>query len=219
MTDILEPQETGLFPEGERQAIYDVIRLRRDVRHFQPQQTIPDDVFQRIMGAAHMAPSVGFSQLWGFILIRDRSIREQIRTNFLRCREAESVRFPPKRREEYMSHRLEGILEATLNVCVVVDLRAQGEAVLGTMVQPEAVRASACCAVKISRSPRVPKASEWGGSASSNRRSCEPFSRCHLEWSRWPTSVWGHRLLFDQSRCSRRRGGARAVLLPTSSTR
>src|SRR4051812_34588902 len=148
MTDILKPQETGLFPEAERQAIYDVIRLRRDVRHFQPQQTIPDDVLQRIMGAAHMAPSVGFSQLWGFILIRDRSIREQIRTNFLRCREAESVRFPPKRREEYLSHRLEGILESTLNVCVVVDLRPQGEAILGTTVQPEAVRASACCAVQ-----------------------------------------------------------------------
>jgi nicotinate-nucleotide--dimethylbenzimidazole phosphoribosyltransferase len=35
-----------------------------------------------------------------------------------------------------------------LNVCVVVDLRPREEAILGTTVQPEAVRASACCAVQ-----------------------------------------------------------------------
>jgi nicotinate-nucleotide--dimethylbenzimidazole phosphoribosyltransferase len=148
MVDILEPEVMGAFTEPERQAIYSAIRLRRDVRHFQPNQTIPDDVIDRIMGAAHMAPSVGFSQLSGFILVRDRSIREQVRSNFLSCREAESVRFPPKRREQYLSHRLEGILESSLNVCVVVDLRLQEEAILGTTVQPEAVRASACCAVQ-----------------------------------------------------------------------
>src|SRR5205814_279508 len=58
------------------------------------------------------------------------------------------VRFPPGRREEYLAHKLEGILEAPLNVCVAVDLRSHGEAILGTTAQPEAVRASACCAIQ-----------------------------------------------------------------------
>jgi nicotinate-nucleotide--dimethylbenzimidazole phosphoribosyltransferase len=144
----LEPQAIGAFPEDLRHAVHDVIRLRRDIRHFHPDQEIAAEVLHRILEAAHLAPSVGFSQPWGFVLVRDRAVRERIRTSFLRCREAEAVRFPPGRRDEYLSHKLEGILEAPLNVCVAVDLRDQGEAILGTTVQPEAVRASACCAVQ-----------------------------------------------------------------------
>jgi nicotinate-nucleotide--dimethylbenzimidazole phosphoribosyltransferase len=148
VTAHLEPQAVGAFPEDLRRAVHDVIRLRRDIRHFQPDREIAPEVLHRILEAAHLAPSVGFSQPWGFVLIRDRPVRERIRSSFLRCREAEAARFPPLRREEYLRHKLEGILEAPLNVCVAVDLRDQGEAILGTTAQPEAVRASACCAVQ-----------------------------------------------------------------------
>ena len=81
-------------------------------------------------------------------MIRDRGPRERIRESFLRCREAEAVRYPRARREAYLAHKLEGILEAPVNVCVAVDLRPRGDAILGTTAQPEAVRASACCAVQ-----------------------------------------------------------------------
>src|SRR5215472_17020719 len=76
----------------------------------------------------------------------DEEIDEESLMRILRA--AESARFPPKRREQYLSYRLEGIIEAALNLCIVVDLRSRGEAILGTTVQPEAVRASACCAVQ-----------------------------------------------------------------------
>jgi nicotinate-nucleotide--dimethylbenzimidazole phosphoribosyltransferase len=144
----LTPQAVEVFSDEARQAVYDVIALRRDVRHFRPDVELPDALLERILGAAHLAPSVGFSQPWGFIVIRGHEARTRIRDSFLRCREAESVRFPPERREAYLAHKLEGILEAPVNVCVAVDLRPQGEAVLGTTAQPEAVRASACCAVE-----------------------------------------------------------------------
>ena len=144
----LEPQSVHAFSEDARRAVYDAIALRRDVRHFRPDGDVPDAVLERILGAAHLAPSVGFSQPWGFVVIRAREPRARIRDSFLRCREAESVRFPPARREAYLSHQLEGILEAPVNVCVAVDLRPQGEAILGTTAQPESVRASACCAVQ-----------------------------------------------------------------------
>jgi nicotinate-nucleotide--dimethylbenzimidazole phosphoribosyltransferase len=136
------------FSDEARRAIYEVIALRRDVRTFRAGDEVDDDTVARILGAAHLAPSVGFSQPWGFIVVRDRERRERIRASFLRCREAESVRYPPERREQYLSYRLEGIIEAALNVCVAVDLRPREEAILGTTVQPEAVRASACCAVQ-----------------------------------------------------------------------
>lgn len=147
LPNILEPESPAAFSEEARRAVYDVIALRRDVRHFRD-DAVDDATLDRVLGAAHLAPSVGFSQPWGFVVVRDAVVRGRIRDSFLRCREAEAVRFPPERRAAYLKHKLEGILEAPLNLCVAVDLRPQGEAVLGTTAQPEAVRASACCAVQ-----------------------------------------------------------------------
>ena len=150
MTDAanVEGNAVARFSDDARRAIYAAIALRRDVRHFRAGVDVDDATLERILGAAHLAPSVGFSQPWGFVVVRDGAVRERIRASFLRCRAAEAARFPPERREKYLSYRLEGIVEAALNVCVAVDLRARGEAILGTTVQPEAVRASACCAVQ-----------------------------------------------------------------------
>jgi nicotinate-nucleotide--dimethylbenzimidazole phosphoribosyltransferase len=146
--DITAPEAPGVFADEARRAVYDAIALRRDVRHFRPDVEVEADVLARILEAAHLAPSVGFSQPWGFIVVRDREIRGRIRDSFLTCRQAEAVRFPPERREHYLAHKLEGILEAPLNICVAVDLRPRPDAILGTTVQPESVRASACCAVE-----------------------------------------------------------------------
>jgi nicotinate-nucleotide--dimethylbenzimidazole phosphoribosyltransferase len=147
-TSFLESEAIGAFAEDARRAVYDAISLRRDIRHFRVGIDVEPAVLDRILAAAHLAPSVGFSQPWAFVLIRDRNTRACIRQSFLRCREAEAIRFPPERRDAYLAHRLEGILEAPVNVCVAVDLRDREEAILGTTAQPEAVRASACCAVQ-----------------------------------------------------------------------
>jgi len=52
--------------------IYDAIKRRRDVRVGYRQDPIPPPVLAKVLMAAHMAPSVGFSQPWNFILIRDK---------------------------------------------------------------------------------------------------------------------------------------------------
>src|SRR6185369_2798359 len=118
---ILVPQETETFAAAARSAIYEVIRTRRDIRHFAPERAVADDVLGRILDAAHHAPSVGFSQPWGFVLVRDREQRTRIRASFLRCRAREAERFPSPRREQYLALQLEGIVDAPLNVCVTVD--------------------------------------------------------------------------------------------------
>jgi nicotinate-nucleotide--dimethylbenzimidazole phosphoribosyltransferase len=147
-TTLLDPEVIAVFSDDARRAVYDCISLRRDIRHFQRGMDIEPAVLGRILAAAHQAPSVGFSQPWGFVVVRDAETRERVRTSFLRCREAEASRFPAQRRDAYLAHKLQGICEASLNLCVAVDLRDRGEAILGTTVQPEAVRASACCAVQ-----------------------------------------------------------------------
>jgi nitroreductase len=127
---LLEPQAAAELSELEKRAVYEVMRLRRDVRHFQPDREIEPAVLTRILSAAHAAPSVGLSQPWGFVLVRSPSVRGRIRESFLRCREREAARFSPERRALYLAHRLEGILECALNVCVAVDLRPRGEPIL-----------------------------------------------------------------------------------------
>src|SRR6478672_9597978 len=116
----LVPDATERFADDAREAVYEAIRLRRDVRHFDPDAPLDDATLERILGAAHLAPSVGFSQPWGFVVVRDRAARESIRASFLRCREAEAARFPPERREQYLALRLEGIADAAVTVCVAV---------------------------------------------------------------------------------------------------
>ena len=49
------------FSDFERKAVYRAIYERRDMRHFSG-STVADDVLQRLLQAAHHAPSVGFMQ-------------------------------------------------------------------------------------------------------------------------------------------------------------
>ena len=59
-------------------ALYQVVAGRRDIRNgFRP-DPIDDDVLTRVLTAAHQAPSVGLSQPWDFIVLRDRAVRERV---------------------------------------------------------------------------------------------------------------------------------------------
>ncbi len=142
------PEAAYRLSNETRRALYEVIALRRDIRHFEPEGEIDADVLSRVLEAAHAAPSVGLSQPWGFILVRDRARRERIRSSFQSCREAEAEHFAEPRRADYLALKLEGIVESTLNICVVADLRTREEVVLGTTAQPSMLRASVCCAVQ-----------------------------------------------------------------------
>ena len=62
------------FTKDEIAAIYRVVALRRDMRHFLP-DPLDEELVQRLLGAAHLAPSVGFMQPWRFIRVRRPSPR------------------------------------------------------------------------------------------------------------------------------------------------
>ena len=108
------------FPDSERKAVYRAIYERRDIRHFRT-DPIPDDVLARIIQAAHHGPSVGFMQPWDFILIKNPQIREQAKALFERERQAASCFYDEPRRSQYLSLKLEGIMEAPVSVCVTCD--------------------------------------------------------------------------------------------------
>ena len=134
------------FPAEQRHGLYRAIYERRDIRVFQDKQ-VPADTLARIIRAAHHGPSVGFMQPWDFILVSSLDTRAQVKDLFERERLAASQFFDPSRREKYLSLKLEGIMEAPINLCVTCD-PTRGEEVLGRNSMPETDVYSTCCAVQ-----------------------------------------------------------------------
>ena len=120
--------------------------------HFNTGKNIPDALIFRILNAAHHAPSVGFSQPWNFIVIKDESIRKQVKDSFLiEHRKSISIleKYDDKqRKEKYLSLKLEGIMESALNICVTYDHSRFGPFVLGRTSIEETGIYSVCCAIQ-----------------------------------------------------------------------
>ena len=136
------------FTEAEKNGFYKAIYSRRDVRSHFISKPIPDETLSKILHAAHHAPSVGFSQPWNFILIKDNSTKRKIKESFEleKKRSAELIEDPKK--SKYLSFKLEGILESPINLCVTYDPTKFGPFVIGRSSIPEAGLYSVCCAIQ-----------------------------------------------------------------------
>jgi 5,6-dimethylbenzimidazole synthase len=134
------------FADALKRGLYEAIFRRRDIREF-ISDPIPDDVLARILIAAHHAASVGFTQPWDFILVRDLERRRRVKEVFEAERQKNAAQFSGERREKYLSLKLEGILEAPLNLIVTCKPDRFGPAVLGKTSIREVEIYSACLAV------------------------------------------------------------------------
>jgi nitroreductase len=54
----------------------EVVRRRRMVRAYDPARPVPDAVVERLLEHARRAPSAGFTQGWGFLVLADPGDRE-----------------------------------------------------------------------------------------------------------------------------------------------
>jgi 5,6-dimethylbenzimidazole synthase len=137
----------GAFSPAAREAVYRAIFTRRDVRRFLS-APVPADVLERILLAAHHAPSVGFMQPWNFIVIRDPRTKKAVKEEFSRARSQEVEQFSGQRKDLYLSLKLEGIEEAPINICVSCDPTRHGPSVLGRTLIPQTDIYSTCCAIQ-----------------------------------------------------------------------
>jgi 5,6-dimethylbenzimidazole synthase len=119
------------LPDAERAGVYRAILTRRDTRgEFLP-DPIADETLSRILVAAHHAPSVGFMQPWSFVVIRDENVRRRVHDAFVKAHDEAALMFPEDKRDVYRSLKLEGIMEAPINICVTCDRDRAGPAVIG----------------------------------------------------------------------------------------
>ena len=139
---------TEEFTDEEKKGLYKAIYSRRDVRSHFTSRSIEDDVLARILNAAHHAPSVGFSQPWNFILIKEMLTKKKIKDSFEEEKNHSSKSIEEPKRSKYLSFKLEGILESPINLCVTYDPSKFGPFVIGRTSIPEAGLYSVCCAIQ-----------------------------------------------------------------------
>ncbi|HEX4240575.1 MAG TPA: 5,6-dimethylbenzimidazole synthase [Steroidobacteraceae bacterium] len=133
------------FTQHEIDALYRVMAARRDMRHFCADPVDPA-LLERLLAAAHLAPSVGLMQPWRFIRICDRALRGRIHAlvEDERVRTAHAL---GERDQEFMRLKVEGVLE-----CGEVLVAALGpdrdKHVFGRRTMPEMDLASVACAIQ-----------------------------------------------------------------------
>lgn len=133
------------YSAEERTAVYRVIAERRDMRHFAGGEVDPTTL-QRILAAAHQAPSVGLMQPWRFVRITDASLRAGIGRLVLAetRRTAEAL---GERGAEFSRLKVEGIAECA-ELLVVALTEDRERHVFGRRTMPHMDVASASCAIQ-----------------------------------------------------------------------
>ncbi|NEP56912.1 MAG: 5,6-dimethylbenzimidazole synthase [Symploca sp. SIO2G7] len=133
------------FKQQERQILEDIIQHRRTElgKNFLNQE-IPEAVLNRLIEAALAAPSVGFSQPWEFVIIRDLSIREKIKDCFEVENEKAKKIFQDK--PLYSQLKLEGITNTPVNLAIFY--KPSSSPILGQTSMEKAGPYSVCLAIE-----------------------------------------------------------------------
>lgn len=134
------------FSKSEQDVLYRVMRERRDMRHFIADSSIDDDVLQRILSAAHTAPSVGLMQPWRFIQIKSAQLRESVAV-LVDQERAKTAQLLMEREQEFLKLKVEGIRECAALLAVVQ--APDDGTVLGRRTLPEEMAlCSTACAIQ-----------------------------------------------------------------------
>ena len=135
------------FDDATVSALHAVLAARRDVRRFRPDE-VPEELVRQVLAAGHQAPSVGHSQPWRFVVVREQATRDSaaLMADRERLRQAEML--TEERRSRLLDLQLEGIREAPVGVVVACDRRVPAAGVLGRASFADADMWSCACAVE-----------------------------------------------------------------------
>lgn len=130
------------------EALYDVLRRRRDVRAEFTTGEVEPSALERLLEAAHTAPSVGHSQPWDFVLVRSEETKAAFHAHVAAERETFAAGLPTDRADTFSRIKVEGVREAALGVVVTYDATRGGPHVLGRHAIADAGLYSTCLAIQ-----------------------------------------------------------------------
>jgi len=135
------------FSSAEQDVLEQILFHRRDIRgnNFL-KDPLPEAAIDKILHAATLAPSVGFSQPWEFVIIRDEKTKADIFESFETENSNAALKFTDEKQELYKQLKLEGILETPVNIAVFY--KPSTEPVLGQTSMLEMGEYSVVCAVQ-----------------------------------------------------------------------
>ncbi|PJI42534.1 MAG: 5,6-dimethylbenzimidazole synthase [Ferrovibrio sp.] len=120
---------------------------RRDVRRFIPHKPVSPELVAGLLETAALAPSVGNSQPWRFVLVEDTARRAKVVANFERANKEALGDYSGEKAKLYAGLKLAGLKEAPVHLAVFADEgTGQGHG-LGRRTMPEMLDYSAVMAV------------------------------------------------------------------------
>jgi 5,6-dimethylbenzimidazole synthase len=134
------------FNDRFRHELRQLLRWRRDVRHFRTDPVEPATI-DELLDLACLAPSVGNAQPWRFVSVDDPANRAAIIANFNEANQRALAGYHGERAQLYAGLKLAGLQEAPRHLAVFCDeSTAQGSG-LGRQTMPETLRYSVVIAV------------------------------------------------------------------------
>src|SRR5947209_8590456 len=118
------------FDESFRQQFEELLKWRRDVRSFRP-DPIDARLLEHLICLASLAPSVGYSQPWRFVLVEAAECRESIRANFERCNREALNLYSGEKARLYASLKLAGLRDAPVQLAIFLSQKTHHGSGLG----------------------------------------------------------------------------------------
>jgi 5,6-dimethylbenzimidazole synthase len=135
-----------IFDVAFRARLRELLEWRRDVRRFR-RDPLPEGGVERLIETACLAPSVGLSQPWRFVLVDAPERRAAICADFTRCNAAALATQTPDRAAQYARLKLAGLDDAPCHLAVFTDPDTEQGSGLGRLTMPEMIQYSAVAAV------------------------------------------------------------------------
>jgi len=138
--------EASGFDAGFAARLRELLAWRRDVRRFR-RNPLPAGALEGLIETACLAPSVGLSQPWRFVIVEDEAVRGAIRRNFELCNAAALAAQSHERAGLYARLKLSGLAEAPAHLAVFADRSTMQGHGLGRHTMPEMIEYSVVTAV------------------------------------------------------------------------
>ena len=139
-------QRSTSFDPAFRARLRELLIWRRDVRRFR-RDPLPNGTLEALIELACLAPSVGLSQPWRFVIVEDGAARAAIRQNFATCNAQALAAQSGDRAGLYAQLKLAGLDEAPCHLAVFADRATTQGHGLGRHTMPEMIDYSAVTAV------------------------------------------------------------------------
>lgn len=132
--------------QAHRDALRDILRWRRDVRHFLP-DPVPEDALTRLRAAMDMAPSVGNARPWRVLQVQTPALQQAVIANFEGANANAAAIYDDAKRARYNALKLAGLREAPVHLAIFTARDPDAGHGLGRQSMPEMLDYSTVAAI------------------------------------------------------------------------